>query len=308
VDIHEARARIEPNSVPYVHRGWCYFELFVALLFQRHARLDDDCLLAVERLVADIFSRVDITYETDRASVQRRVFSCLTSTEDKVQRNDELLCSLVGNGTYVFIKAGYLRSLLRHGDVLQRRQDLPLSALVTNWRERRLYATLYTHLENNDRGKIVFDPDRVILSELVQKLDILSADDEDGVYLDWASFPQVPLTSVEQAVQATALASIELPFMSPRLQVLICHASFQRRGIRLQDRAFPLMCAIVSAFSGSLVYDDSTTVDIIVEHIFMVALRTKVFTNGTEDMDLVGNMFKTLLYQRAGITEPVQSS
>jgi len=300
------KVRVEPNRVPYVSRGWCFSELFVALLFQRQTQLDEVCLKAVKEMAADIFSRVTLAVEADRAVLVEQAVELMLVTEEKRRVRDAEIGSYIDGGEAAFVRAGYLRELLRNGGHVQRRQDLPRSAMVSDWRAHRLYLSIYTFLTStSDTGRL--DPEDIVLSEMVEKLDIVNADDEDGVFMHSMSLLQ-PETDEERRQFVTCLHRSTMLYMSPRFQVFICSRSFHRRGIDICSRGWPLILVLAAAFTGSLVYDDNSTVDLIVQNVFMRALETKVFTSGLEDMEIVGRLFKTLLYRRAGMDHLLEFS
>jgi len=301
------KARVEPNAAPYVSRGWCFFELFVALLFQRQTQLNEVCLKAVQEMVADIFSRVTLLDKADRAVLVELAVELMLATEEKRRARDAEIDLLIDSGGIAFIRAGFLRALLRDGGQMQRRRDLPKSAFVSDWRARRLYLGIKTSLSDGS-GPGGFDPEGIILSELVEKLDIVRADDEDGLFMTSMSIARDPKTDEERRACEACRHRGTLLFMSPRFQVFICGRSFRRHGVGICSRGWPLIQVLAAAFTGSLIYDDPSTVDLIVQKIFMRALETKVFTSGLEDMEIVGRLFKTLLYRRAGMDHLLEFS
>ena len=57
----------------------------------------------------------------------------------------------------------------------------------------------------------------------------------------------------------------------------------------------------LAIFAGTVIFDEIELIEFFLERFFLPQLRTKHFTNGKTDEELVCRKFRELIYQRAGM-------
>ena len=138
----------------------------------------------------------------------------------------------------------------------------------------------------------------------MKRLAFLRASDNDQVAIDFMSIYQRP-TQGERTEEQTAsfkrgLKALDTIYVGSRFRTLVVtHTDDERRPY--ETRVWPLFELVISAFSGNLLYDDPQVMSIIVDKFFLPNLAKRKFTNGKEDRALVGGLFRSLLYERAGM-------
>lgn len=210
-----------------------------------------------------------------------------------------------------FIRVGFLRQLAREGLGWPYYRQVPAEAYVDgDPSPQRVYLVSY-QAEVSHQAK---DSDLVFMNRmLVQKLDRLEVQDDELVHVNHMSCFSSKIEtnmSAETRQQYDCVTKVSAQVRTdPRFRTIVLwelppNSDFQP--YREDSRC--LYQLTMAAFGGNLIYGDKDIVDIIVNDFFLTTLRQKTFTNGLEDMDLVGNLFKHLLYERAGMSQLLDSS
>eukprot|EP00415_Alexandrium_ostenfeldii_P000578 UN0578 len=200
------------------------------------------------------------------------------------------------------LRVGYLRRLARSGGVLQRRQELPESAFagesaLGSLGSQNLFAISYCWLAKDHP-----DPEGFRVRDLVRRFDRLRVHDDALVFMDWASLHQKPRTEFEQGSFRAALGMLVYVFSTQRVQVLASN-NLPEDSLRSKyfESGWCLFEITMAIFSGTVLFDELDLVDLFLDKFFLPQLRTKHFTKGEVDKDVVARKFRDLLNQRAGI-------
>lgn len=152
------------------------------------------------------------------------------------------------------------------------------------------------------------DPNRVILSCVVERLETNGAHPDDGVCWDVCSLFKPPFqdqeddrTEEQKESHTRGMMVFNRLFSDQRFRTLVVTET-PPGGEPLSNRGWPLVQIFTSAFAGIIILDDPEVIEIFLEKFFMLSFKDKIFTNAKSDPDIVANLFKSLIYERAGMS------
>jgi len=289
---------VTTNTTPYEDRGWCFFELVVTLMFGTCANLGPEH----EQAVAGIFDNFlgIATFlsgaESPAIAVAKGKQLTMASAEERLRR-EAAFEECIEAGHIRLVRFGFLRGLATEAAArLPRRQDCPREAFGDHRRCCMRFAVSHCWASRDHP-----DPDGSTLRMIVSRLLRLGVGDDDLVFLDFVSLFQAPYTEAERATFSESMRHVNVAYTGARFRT--CAITSTPEGtLPYESRGWTLFELVVSAFSGNLVYDDPGIVNIVLGKFFLPNLEKKTFTNGKTDMLVVAGLFKSLLYERAGMS------
>lgn len=291
---------VELNSVPYMQRGWCFFEFVVMILFGTCINLGPHDEGILRELLASILADTKDNYRKEyliEAGVRTIYGLC---DEDRRAKDELVMDRVLDNQDIVLLKYSFLKELVETGGLLEKRQDMPAAAFG-NWRAtHQIFTIVYAHAKEGHA-----DPKGITLNGIVSRLQSLGVGDNALVSLDWSCLYQKPRSAEDDASHRRALDAITSTAgtCSGRRFKVIVLTEANLDGQQFHEKAWCRSELFFSVFAGNLIFDVPEVLDIIVEKFFNTNLELKSFTNGTSNKALVASLFKSLLYERAAMTD-----
>jgi len=286
-------------------RGWCFFEFVVTILFQTCVNLSPKDESTLRELLTSMLGHFGM--KADRTHlIEAGVHTILGLCDSSLQTEDELkMDAALDNGDIALLKYSFLKELVKNNGQLQKRQDMPPEAFGA-WRNAsQIFTIIYCRQGDVRRGQHP-DPKCTTLKGIVNRLHSLGVDDTALVYWDWACLYQQPRSEQEeQAFQRghVAQTSTAGTCSGKRFSCLVL-TDPDYSGRPVHEKAWSLSGLFFATFAGNLIFDVPEVLDIIVDKFFNVNLDQKSFTNGkVQNTALVAGLFKSLLYDRAGMSD-----
>jgi hypothetical protein len=300
--------QIETNCTPYFDRGWCFFELIVAILFGTCQtwcdKLEEKIMGVLHAMVAKQNFRNDNHRKKAAIILRDAVRQKMSPIIEK--QTEKFVDDSIFAEDLCLVKLSFLKELVAGGRLIVRRQEVPQDKIGNHKTHTqsggKCFVIVYT---SHGKGSGHTDPKGVVLKHIVSRLTEFGADDDDLICWDYCAVYKEgdgvdDRTPAQKESAARGMATFNKIFGDARFRTLVITA-VREGGDPLASRGFPLVQIFTSAFAGCLILDDPEVVDIFVEKWFMLTFEDKKFTNGKTDKPLVAKLFRTLMYEHAGM-------